>query len=316
MKEFHVKSTGRICFFGDNADLIEKPAIAAAISACLTIDFKERKDNIIVLRALDLNYEEQFELDGSVSLDGPLKYIKVIIKLLSTHIDSGFEMTVKSEIPIGAGMSSSTALTIGAIRAIRKWKNLTMSSAEVAELSYLAESRDLGTECGRMDQYAISFGGITYITTDDNASAERIHHPPLTLIVADSQNSHNTADLQIWLRNRIRDKEEVLMSSLGRVVDIVEEGRKAFISEDITLLGELMVRQQKEERIMGTSTPKLDLMCSKALEAGALGAKQMGAGGGGCIIALSSQENFQAVKVVLEKLGCPVWEFKIVESNE
>lgn len=222
-------------------------------------------------------------------------------------------MAVKSEIPIGAGMSSSTALTIGAIRAINKWKNLAMSPVEVAELSYLIESQDLGTECGRMDQYAISFGGITYITTDDNASAESIHHPPLTLVVADSRNSHNTAELQIWLRNWIKDKEEALMKSLHRVVAIVEEGKQAFISENIVLLGELMTRQQQEEKIMGTSTPDLDLMCRKALEAGALGAKQTGAGGGGCIIALCRQGDIPAVKGVLEEMGCPVWVFKIVE---
>ena len=315
MKEFQVKSTGRICFFGDNADLIEKPAIAAAISAYLTIDFRERTDKTIVLQGLELDYREQFGLGGKIRLDGPLRYIKAIVKRLISYIDSGFEMDVKSDIPIGAGMSSSTALTIAAIRVICKWKNLTMTPADIAELSYLAESRDLGTECGRMDQYAISFGGITYITTDDNASAERLRYPSLTLIVADSQESHNTDYLQIWLRKRIRENEQTLMESLGRVVGIVEEGKRAFTSENMVLLGELMTRQQQEEIIMGTSTPKLNVMCNKALEAGALGAKQMGAGGGGCIITLSRQENISSIKKALGDIKCPVWEFQIVEGE-
>lgn len=89
MKHFQVKSTGRICFFGDNADLIEKPAIAATISAYLTIDFQERNDKVIVLRGLDLNVEEQLKSGEPVNLDGPLRYIKAVINRMSSHINGG-----------------------------------------------------------------------------------------------------------------------------------------------------------------------------------------------------------------------------------
>jgi len=296
--------------------LIEKPAIAAAISAYLQIDFKVRNDEVIILESVDLDFKEQLKLGDTISLDGPLKYIKAVIKNLSQYINIGFSMTVKSDIPIGAGMSSSTALTIGAIRVVDRWKGLSMSNSEIAELSYITESRDLGSECGRMDQYAISFGGITYITTDENASVEKLEHPELNLIVADSEDTHNTADLQIWLRQRLDIQESSLLESLARVVDIVEEGRDAFKSQNLQLLGELMTRQQLEENLMGTSTAKLELMCRKSLEAGALGAKQMGAGGGGCIIALSENDKVTKIKLALENMGCPVWEYKIVEKND
>jgi len=313
MEEFQIKTAGRICFFGDNADLIEKPAIAAAISAYLILDFKARKDDKIILRSVDLDFEEEFQVGSNFSLEGPLKYIKAVIRNLSSHINSGFSMIIKSDIPIGAGMSSSTALTIGAIRAIDRWKRLSMSLSDIAELSYTTESRDLGSECGRMDQYAISFGGITYITTDENATAEKLNHPQLNLIVADSEDTHDTADLQIWLRNRLDNREPLLMESLGRVVDIVEEGREAFKSQNLQQLGELMNRQQVEEKLMGTSTPRLDLMCSESLDSGALGAKQMGAGGGGCIIALAESDKVSVIKGSLERMGCPVWKFNIIE---
>jgi len=313
MKEFQVKTPGRVCFFGDNADLIEKPAIAAAISAYLIVDFKVRKDDVIMLESVDLDFRESLEIGGEIKFDGPLKYIKAVIRNLSPHIDRGFSMTVRSEIPIGAGMSSSTALTIGAIRVIDRWKGLSMSPLEIAELSYLIESRDLGSECGRMDQYAISFGGITYITTDENASAEKLTHPDLKLIVADSKDTHDTAELQIWLRKRLHDKEPVLLESLNRVVAIVEEGKRAFHIQNLKLLGELMTRQQAEEKLMGTSTARLELMCRKSLDAGALGAKQMGAGGGGCIIALVENDKIARVEEALANLGCPVWNFDIVE---
>jgi len=307
-------SSGRICLLGDNADLIEKPAIAAAISAYMTITLTKRKDDRVVLTGRDIGFQEEFRLGDSLTFTSPLKYFKAVFQRLKDKVDTGFEAQISSQIPISAGLSSSAALCIASIRVLGRAYGIPFTPGEIAELAFQIESGDLKVECGRMDQYAIAFGGITYICTGADAGVEKLPGDSLPVVVADTQEQHDTKELQIWLRKRIESREKLLLDCLGRVVDIVEQGRKALLKGDLDTLGLLMNKQQAEEKLMGTSTDRLENFCTAAREAGALGAKQMGAGGGGCMIALCPREGLESVKSALESLGAPAWAFKIVED--
>ena len=299
---------------GDNADLIEKPAIAAAISAYMTIELTKRKDDLVVLTGMDIGFQEEFRLGDRLAFESPLRYVEAVYQRLKDRVDSGFEATIHSEIPISAGLSSSAALCIASIRVLGRAYGIPFTPGEIAELAFQIESGDLEVECGRMDQYAIAFGGITYINTGVEAGVEKLPGDSLPVVVADTQEQHDTKELQIWLRRRIESKEKLLLDSLGRVVDIVEAGREALLKGDLDTLGALMNKQQVEEKLMGTSTDRIETFCAAARDAGALGAKQMGAGGGGCMIALCPGERLAGVKSALESLGAPAWEYRIVED--
>ncbi len=314
MSEYVGKASGRICLLGDNTDLIEKPALAAAISAYLTVDLTKNTNRHITLNARDISYTEAFELGRPPKRESPLRYLTAVYKRLADKIDSGFDASITSEIPISAGLSSSTALCIAFIDALNQAYELGLSTAEIAELAFVVENEDLGVECGRMDQYAIAFGGVTYIETGDRPNVESLATRSLPIIVADTEEKHNTQELQVWLRRRIRAGEELLLGSLGRVVELVEQGKKAVVAGDLPKLGELMDLQQREEKLMGTSTDRLEKLCRVAKGRGALGAKQMGAGGGGCIIALCPPESQDEIKTALEAEGAPAWAFEIVSK--
>lgn len=312
MSEFVGKSSGRICLLGDNTDLIEKPALAAAISAFLTITLKKNDSKRIRLEADEISYAEEFSLGDPVDKESPLKYLRAVCRRLEASIDSGFTAQIRSEIPIGAGLSSSTALCIAFIDALNQAFDLQLTTPDIAELAFVVENDDLGIECGRMDQYAIAYGGVTYIETGIPPRVERLDAHNLPIIVADTEEKHNTQELQVWLRRRIKAGEPVLLDSLDRVVGLVESGKKAILNGDLEELGELMSRQQREEKLMGTSTDRLEHLCSVAMKAGAFGAKQMGAGGGGCIIALCPPSRQERIKKAVEAEGAPAWAFQIV----
>ena len=312
MPTYEARAPGRICLLGDNADLIEKPALAAAISAFLTVRLTKRADRQVILVGSDLDLRESFAMDGPFPLDGRLKYLKAVHRRLEPHIDCGYEAVVSSQIPISAGLSSSTALCIGFIRALALAYGFALSAGEVAELSFIIEKDDLDIECGRMDQYAIAFGGVTYIQTGEQAGVEKLKVRSLPIVVADTREAHDTRELQKWLRRRIAQREPLLLGSLARVVDIVEKGRAALVANDLPALGRLMSEQQIEENLMGTATERLRELCRVALEAGALGAKQMGAGGGGCMIALCPGR-VSPVQLALEAVGGQAWAFDIYE---
>ncbi len=309
------RAPGRICLLGDNVDLIEKPVIAAAINAFLSISLQPRDDDIVILKGEDINFQETFKLGDKLEFDSPLRYLKAVFTRFQDRIPNGFKAIIKSEIPVSAGMSSSTALCIAFIRALSQAFHFNLETSEIAEISYLVEREDLGIECGRMDQYAIAYGGITYIDTGPNPGVEMLPTASLPVIVADTQDTHCTEEIQEWLQDRLRAMDPVLVNSLLRVVQLVNKGKQALLDQDLALLGRLMTKQQEEENIMGTATDRINLFCETALEAGAWGAKQMGAGGGGCVIALCPPGSKPAVQNSLENLGAPVWDFEIFQEE-
>lgn len=311
MPSFVARAPGRICLLGDNADLIEEPAIAAAISAYLTVEIEPRRDSVVRLVGHDIGVTETFQTEDALTLDSPLKYVKAVYARFKDELTGGFDLSIRSDIPVSAGLSSSTALSIAVIRAMGKLARVSMSPAEIAELSFQIERYDLDIECGRMDQYAIAFGGVTFIHTGNEAGVERLPLESLPIVVADTQESHDTQALQKWLRGRIADNDPSVLEPLRQVVVLVKEGRGTIRHGDLEGLGSIMTAQQELELAMGTSTERLELFCQTAKQAGAWGAKQMGAGGGGCAIALAEPSRLDEVAGALRALGAPVWTFDI-----
>jgi len=310
------KAPGRICLLGDNADLLEKPAIAAAVSAILVVEIRPRDDDVVTLTGADIDFQESFHIGDIIEFDSPLRYVKAVYARFADRLHQGFDLTIHSEIPVSAGLSSSTALCIASIRALQQLCGIEHSTGEIAELSFQIERYDLDVECGRMDQYAIAYGGVTYIQTGDEAGVEGLAIPSLPVLVADTQEAHDTQALQKWLRRRIAEDDPSLMGPLNEVVALVDEGREVILENDLQKLGAIMDRQQVLELAMGTSTDRLELFCQTARQAGAWGAKQMGAGGGGCMIALCPPDRIEAVQRALEDLDAPVWEFDIIPPTD
>jgi mevalonate kinase len=312
MAVFTAQAPGRICLLGDNTDLIEKPCLAATISAYLTIDIEKRRDNRVILTGKDIEFREEFHLGEDLTYDSPLKYLKAVINRLGSYLNYGFEATVTSQIPISSGLSSSTALCIAFIRVLSLAYGISFGPAQVAELSYRIEREDLDIECGRMDQYAIAYEGVTYIETGSEPHVEKLYVSSLPIVVSDTQEKHDTQRLQKWLNKRLSDHDRLLWDSLLRVAEIVTKGKQALLGDNFEALGNLMNQQQAEEKLMGTSTERLEMLCNLARSEGALGAKQMGAGGGGCMIALCSSGGEKRIQSALQAVGAPTWVFKVV----
>ncbi len=315
MTPITASAPGRICLLGDNADLLEKPAIAAAISAFLRVEIEPHADDLISLTGADIGFSESFRLSDDVVLDSPLKYVKAVYARYKNQLQHGFDLTIHSDIPVSAGLSSSTALCIATIRGLAQLCSTNLTPKEIAELSFQIERYDLDIECGRMDQYAIAFGGVTYIQTGDEAGVEQLPLETLPVVVADTEEKHDTQALQKWLRDRIARQDPAVMVPLLEVVELVESGKQAILERDLIKLGEVMNLQQIQELAMGTSTERLELFCRKAREAGAWGAKQMGAGGGGCMIALCPPDHIQEISQALQTLGAPAWSFDIIPPS-
>ena len=305
-----VKVPGRICLMGDKVDLLGKPVIGMAINLMMTIKYEEKKDNIIEFYSKNTKERTKFKLGESPPLNIDLSYWSVLYERLKRYIRKGFSMEVDSDIPIGAGLSTSAALSIGFIKAIDQAYDLKLSNKEIAEMAYLGENYDLNIQCGRLDQYTETYGGIVFIQTDEEPSVEYLNVDELPIVVGDSMEERKASSILNRIKKQIKEKDTITLEAFNVIENCVYEGRDALLKRDYKKLGEFMNIQQEQEAILKADTKKIVELCNASKTAGALGAKQMGAGGGGCMVAIAPGKQKEVVSAI-NKAGGRAWIFDI-----
>jgi len=305
-----VKVPGRICLMGDKVDLLGKPVIGMAINLMMTIKYEEKDDNMIEFYSHNTKQRTRFKFGESPPLNIDLSYWSVLYERLKEYIKKGFYMEVNSDIPIGVGLSTSAALSIGFIKTINDAYNLKFTTKEIAELAYLGENHDLNIQCGRLDQYTEAFGGIVFIQTDENPSVEYLDIKELPIVVGDSMEERKASSILNRVKKQIKDKDPITLKAFKVIEDCVYKCKDALLEGDFKKLGELMNIQQEQERIINTDTKKIVKLCHASINAGALGAKQIGAGGGGCIVAIAPGKQKEVAEAIT-KAGGKSWIFDI-----
>ena len=305
-----VKVPGRICLMGDKIDLLGKPVIGMAINLMMTIKYEGRKDNTIEFYSNNTKERTKFKLGDNPPHNIDLSYWSVLYERLKKYIKNGFYMEVNSDIPIGAGLSTSAALSIGFIKTINQAYDLNLSDNEIAELAYLGEIHDLNIQCGRLDQYTEAFGGIVFIQTDENPSVEYLDVDKLPVVVGDSMEERKSSAILNRIKKQINEKDATTLNAFSIIENCVYEAKDALLKGDFKKLGKFMNIQQEQEAILKADTKKIVELCNTSKLSGALGAKQMGAGGGGCMVAIAPGKQ-KEVASAINKAGGKAWIFDI-----
>ncbi|WP_022798031.1 galactokinase [Thermus islandicus] len=245
------------------------------------------------------------------------------------HPVEGARFYVRSDLPMGAGLSSSAALEVAALRALRALYRLPLSDLELALLAQRAEAEYVGVRCGLMDQMASSLGRVGQALFLDTRTLayENLPLPPGTRVAVldlglkrrlaegaynERRQEAEEAARRLGVR-ALRDVADLcLVESLPSPLDrrarhIVGEnlrvlrGVEALRRGDARAFGELMTQSHRSlSRDYEVSLPELDALVEEALQAGALGAKLTGAGFGGAVVALVPEGEWRAFKDRLE----------------
>jgi mevalonate kinase len=225
-----------------------------------------------------------------------------------------------NDLPVRRGLSSSAALCVAVAASadlIMGTPFLTQLSstdlksgfervldtnlARYADLAYTGERKILGINCGQMDQYASAYGGILSIDCSKvPAKVNRLKiESSIPLVIGDTGQQKDTPRILAWLGKRFSKKENLFMEGVDGIVKVVSEAKKELdrSSPNLKKIGELMNLNQQylsnNLKVSGEcpiSPSNLDKLVKAALDAGALGAKVSGSGGGGCIVALCKSE--------------------------
>ncbi|MCS7111159.1 MAG: mevalonate kinase [Ignisphaera sp.] len=329
-----IRIPAKVTLFGEHAVVYNKPAIASTIPVFIDITGRKLDDRRLLIN-----------LDGaSVQIKGILfdrisgghtvlpddNYLSRFTSYIVTGLDicedelkinrSGYEVSIGSSLPIGAGLGTSAAISVGTMAmclALSTHYSTDDSHVKkmVALLAWKTEQRVQGM-ASPMDTFTITYGGIRYIKpwipdTEILNSTNKFN-----IIVGYTPKRYTTAELVKKVKN-LRTKEESVMNMLLDVVEkIVGEARDAVVHGDAEKLGILMNINHGVLESMGVVSLEHSYIVKILLAAGALGAKTSGAGGGGAFIALArNREHAIVLKNIVEAFGGKVVALELYEKG-
>lgn len=233
--------------------------------------------------------------------------------------DHGLGLTVRSRLPVGSGMGSSAALAVATVRAVAGLEGREASFDECYTLGFAVERAFHGTPSG-IDHTVAAMGGLCRYRRASGSQAagpqvERMPAPPLAWIVTDTgRPDRSTAEMVAGVRARM--PAEALIRIAVLVEDFCQCLRRGVTSDaDVTEIGRLLNENHDLLREIGVSTDRLDAACAAMREAGALGAKLAGAGGGGVAIAALPPDRAGAALRRLRAAGWQAWRVGIAPER-
>ena len=225
------------------------------------------------------------------------------------------EVSVRSSVPSGAGLSSSAALEVAVLRAMLALTGRTLADGEVARLAQAGENNYCGVQCGILDQMASAAGrpGQALLLDCRTNTGRLVAVPPdFHFAIVHCGEPRRLADAAYNARRRataeaahrlglpaLRDADADALAALTddetlkRARHVVTENERvlaaaaALEAADLRRFGALMCESHASlARDFEVSTPALDRLVESTLDAGAAGARLTGAGFGGCVVAL------------------------------
>ncbi|MFT7518314.1 MAG: mevalonate kinase [Kiritimatiellia bacterium] len=261
MSRFEGRGHGKLILTGEHAVVYGHAALAVAVDRGTTVRL--------------WSCEGATRTDPTTPCDDRLQ-----MALLRALPAQGWCVQIESDVPIGRGMGSSAALSVGLVRALANAEGRAPDTTTIFEQSLALERIFHGTPSG-LDNAVSARGGALRYRRGPPASFVTVPCPTWPLVVLDSGVSGNTAQLVAEVGRR-RPSIDPVLHAIGELVTEVE--RALGSPED---LGPLLTQNHELLRRIGVSNNVLDGMVDLALRAGASGAKLAGAGGGGVVIALA-----------------------------
>ena len=313
----------RVSFAGGGTDL---PAyyrqyggmvVSAAIDKYFYVFISPNGNGSLQVSSANYRHLLHHSVQLPIPMEGELRHARAILNQFA--IVSGYSIFLASEVPPGTGLGSSSAAAVALVKALGTLQGGLSEKGEVADLASRMEIEVLGMPIGKQDHYASAFGGINAIYF--SADGVRVEQLELTASVRQRLQasimlfltglSHDSAKVLSEQRDSTEQRKESVIASLHRLRAFAEEARESLESGDVDRLGTVLHQswEHKKRLASGITTPQVDTAYQAALEAGALGGKIAGAGGGGFLLLYCRPERQAAVTQSLEKLGLVKFDF-------
>jgi D-glycero-alpha-D-manno-heptose-7-phosphate kinase len=225
-------------------------------------------------------------------------------------MDIPLEISTFADIPSQTGLGSSSAFAVGLLNALFAIKGQMVTKADLADMAARIEVDILGRHIGKQDHYAAAYGNLNVYTfhQDESVSVDPVLCPRETKRTVGN-------NIMMFYTAKKRDASEILKNQKARMNDkhhvlagmknLVEPLRKIFSTgSNLKEIGRILhdgweLKRSITEEI---SSPEIDEYYEKAMKAGALGGKLLGAGGGGFLLFYVEPQNQKSVSESLSDL--------------
>jgi galactokinase len=328
------RAPGRVNLIGEHTDYNDGFVMPVAIDRFVTVALTPRGDRSLVVGST--SYADVATIDLDRPGDGPLgrwsDYVRGVAAVLERRGRrlTGADMAITSDVPIGAGLSSSAALEVAAGYALLDQAGHAIDRTALALACQEAEHLFAGMRCGVMDQFIACHGRAGHALMLDTRTLEMVWlplPPEVAVIICNTMTKHALAATDGYNDRRadceggvralatrlpgIRALRDVTLDDLEanrdalsdrlfrRCRHVVTENARvraaaaALQAGDLGAVGELMRASHASMRDdFEISTPEVDAMVESAMRArGTIGARMTGGGFGGCTINLVRAEH-------------------------
>lgn len=283
-----------------------------------------RKDKVMNIRSLDYGIVADFRMNQKLLFNGEMDLAKGVIRKLHKKKD-GFDLYTHSDAPPGSGLGSSSTMVVALIGAFREWRMIPLGDYDTAHLAYEIERKDIGIKGGKQDQYAAAFGGFNFMEFEGEQViinplrvkpevVNELQYNMLLCYTGGTRLSAKIIDSQV--HNFVSGKKDTI-----EAMDHLKQGavdmKRALLTGKLDEFGELLDHGWTQKKRMSDriSTPAIDEMYEEAKNAGAIGGKVTGAGGGGFLMIYCRFDKKHKVAERLETLGGKIVDFQFEEMG-
>lgn len=332
-----VHAPGRVNVIGEHTDYNQGYVLPAAIDLGITIALLPTDDRRVELTLADTGEEDGFDLDAIGERRGRwIDYVAATAwSLAQAGVPlRGFRGLLASDLPSGAGLSSSAAIELASAWALSGGDRPPLATMDLAKAAQRAENAYVGVQTGLMDQFAVAFGEADHALLLDCRSLEHraVSLPPGTsLVICHSGSPRKLASSEYNTRRSECDRAVAGLATLDPGVtslrdvsiELLERGRprvddtafrraRHIVTENARVLAVIAALEAGDVPAVGAaldashaslrddfevSSPALDALVDIAQGVdGVIGARLTGAGFGGCTVNLVDDEAIGALR--------------------
>lgn len=285
---------GKIIIMGDHFVVYGIPAIVSSIDRKIIAKIEQWNGKGILC-----DYKGFWKGKNLMQDDKETEWLRNVMNILLNELNlqgKKFYLKLQSSIPVGVGLGSSAAISVAIAKELNEFFELGLNEERICEVAYKAEEFFHGTPSG-IDNTIATYGGLLKFEKNLAGGKNRIERmkieKPIRIVIGNTEKKGNTKELVEAVRERKEANPKEYKEIFAKAKKLVGEAEKALKEGDLRKIGELMNENNALLCKIGVSTAELEELCKIALENKALGAKITGAGGGGCMFALTPEEKVQ-----------------------